>query len=116
MMRFRKTTSRSPIGLDLGARRVKAVQLEPSSDSATGWRVAAAATVNRATPGVALTSAEVSRVADTLDRLGFTGNRVAVAAPVDKLISAMLELPKSGQIPLEQIARVELARTNKIGP
>src|SRR5688500_18704538 len=115
MRNFRKQP-RSPIGLDLGARRVKAVQLEPSADVASGWRVAAATCVNRAAPGTPFTADEVARVGDTLDRLGFMGTRVALAAPVDKLISAMLELPKSGQIPLEQIARVEIARTNKIPP
>ena len=107
---------RSPIGLDLGARRVKAIQLEPSPGTPSGWRVSAAACVNRTAPGTPFTAAETARLADTLDRLGFTGTRAAVAAPVNKLISAMLELPKSGQIPLEQIARVELARTNKISP
>jgi Tfp pilus assembly PilM family ATPase len=115
MLRLRKQP-RTPIGLDLGARRVKAIQLAPSAVAASGWRVAAAACVSRAAPGTPFTPDEIARLADTLDRLGFTGTRVALAAPSDKLISAMLELPKNGQIPLEQIARVELARTNKIPP
>jgi Tfp pilus assembly PilM family ATPase len=115
-MRFGRKQFRSPIGLDLGARRVKAVQLEPSTASASGWRVAAAASVNRVTPGKPVTPEEVARIADTLDRLAFTGNRVVVAAPSDKLMSSMLELPKAGQIPLEQIARIELARSSKVAP
>ena len=117
MSRFRKQL-RSAIGLDIGARRVKAVQLEPSSVAASGWRVAAAASVNRSAPGKPLASDEVARLGDTLDRLGFVGNRVVIAAPSDKLINGVLELPKTGggNIPLEQIARVELARTNKVTP
>jgi Tfp pilus assembly PilM family ATPase len=108
--------SRSPIGLDVGARRVKAVQLEPTP-AAAGWRVVAATSINRTAPGEPVTADEAARVADTLDRLGFTGSRVVVAAPADKLIVGMLELPRAGgQIPLEQIARVELARTNKVAP
>lgn len=113
-MRFGRKQSRSPIGLDLGARRVKAVQLEPSA--ASGWRVAAATCVNRAAPGKPLAAEEIARLADTLDRLGFNGNRVVLAAPGDKLISGVLELPKAGQIPLDQIARIELARANKVAP
>ena len=112
----RRKTSRSPIGLDIGARRIKAVQLEPSMNSASGWRVAAVATVSRATPGKPLNAGEAMRLGDTLDRLGFTGTQVVLAAPSDKLISGMLELPRAAQISLEQIARIELARTNKVTP
>jgi Tfp pilus assembly PilM family ATPase len=120
-MTKRSKKTRSPIGLDIGARRVKAVQLEPTKGDAaptsSGWRVAAATSFDRATPGQPVTADEALRLADTLDRLGFTGTRVVLAAPSDKLISGMLELPKSGgQIPLDQIARVELARTNKVPP
>jgi type IV pilus assembly protein PilM len=115
MPRFRQQP-RSPIGLDIGARRVKAVQLEPSPTTASGWRLAAAAYVNRTSPGQPLEADEALRLADSLDRLGFTGNRVVLAAPSDKLINAVLELPKAGQIPVEQIARVELARTSKMSP
>ncbi len=107
---------RSAIGLDLGARRVKAVQLEAAPDAAKGWRVAAAACVNRAAPGTPFDHTELARITDTLDRLCFVGNRVVLAAPSDKLITGMLELPRTGQISLEQIARVELARTSKISP
>jgi type IV pilus assembly protein PilM len=111
----RRKQLRSPIGLDLGARRVKAVQLEQSGPS--GWRVVAATSINRVAPGEPMTADEAARIADTLDRLGFGGSRVVVAAPAEKLITGMLELPKAGaQIPLEQIARVELARTNKVTP
>jgi type IV pilus assembly protein PilM len=107
---------RSAIGLDVGARRIKAVQLEPLASSA--WRVAAATSFNRSAPGEPVTADEAARVADTLDRLGFAGSRVVMCAPAEKLIVGMLELPKAGggQIPLEQIARVELARTNKVAP
>jgi Tfp pilus assembly PilM family ATPase len=124
MSRFRKQP-RSPIGLDIGARRVKAVQLEPTAPAAgvgggapAGWRVATATCVNRTAPGKPLDAGEAARLVDTLDRLGFVGSRVVLAAPSDKLITGMLELPRAGggQIPLEQIARVELARNNKVAP
>src|SRR5688572_9407291 len=116
MKRIGGKKSRSPIGLDIGARRVKAVQLEQSGGSSSGWRVAAVACVNRTAPGKLMAPDEASRLWDTLDRLGFQGSRVVLAAPSDKLITGMLELPKAGPIPLEQIARVELARTSKVAP
>jgi Tfp pilus assembly PilM family ATPase len=113
----RRKQSRTAIGLDIGARRIKAVQLEPTTASG-GWRVAAATSISRTAPGEPVSAEEAARVADTLDRLGFAGSRVVMAAPGEKLITGMLELPKAagGQIPLGQIARVELARTNKVAP
>ena len=116
MSRFRQQP-RSPIGLDLRTRRIKAVQLEPAPESASGWRIGAATTVHRADAGKPLTVEEIALLADTLDRLGFVGNRVVLSAPSEKLITGMLELPKAaGPVSLEQIARIELARTNKVGP
>src|SRR5687768_9086098 len=88
-MRPLRKQPRSPIGLDIGSRRVKAVQLEHSTQSSSGWRVAAVACVNRTTPGQPLAPDEASRLWDTLDRLGFQGNRVVMAAPSDKVISGM---------------------------
>jgi Tfp pilus assembly PilM family ATPase len=115
-MRQTPKQSRTAIGLDIDARRINANQLE--STSASAWRVTAATSIGRAAFGEPVTAEEALRVADTLDRLGFAGSRVVMAAPADKLITGMLELPKAGggQIPLEQIARVELARTNKVTP
>lgn len=111
--------SRSAIGLDLGPRHITAVQLERTGAAAStsGWRVAAAARVSRGRPGQPLDAAEAGKLYDTIDRLGFTGADVILAAPADKLLAGALELPpRTAQIPLEQIARVELARTNKCAP
>jgi Tfp pilus assembly PilM family ATPase len=120
-MSYVRKQPRSAIGLDIGARRIKAVQLEPlgaSTDDGVpaAWRVTAATTFNRTAPGQPISADEAARVCDTLDRLGFAGTRVVMAAPADKLIVGMLELPKAGGIPLTQIARVELARTSKSAP
>lgn len=122
MRRFGRK-SRSAIGLDLGARHVTAVQLEraggggSAGGSPTGWRVAAAARVSRSRPAQPLDAVEAARVCDTIDRLGFAGADVILAAPSEKLLAGVLELPpRTAQIPLEQIARMELARTNKCAP
>src|SRR5688572_2895186 len=117
VMRRIGRNSRSAIGLDLGARHVTAVQLERAGAGASGWRVAAAARVSRSRAGQPLDAAEAAKLCDTVDRLGFTGADVVLAAPADKLMAGVLELPpRTAQIPLEQIARVELARTNKCSP
>ena len=108
--------SRSAIGLDLGARHVTAVQLEPTS-AASAWRVAAATRVSRPRPDEPFGADEAARLRATLHRVGFLGADVVLAAPPERLLSGVLELPpRTAQVPLEQIARVELARTNKCPP
>lgn len=112
---------RSPIGLDLGARRVKAIQLEHGPD---GPRIAAAAVAPRAGSGAGgsvVTAAEVAGLSDLLYRTGFDGRHVVLAAPSARLLTGVMELPPRAadgrhQVPVEQIARMELARSHKIGP
>lgn len=109
-----RLSSRSPIGLDIGSRRVKAVQLAGSGAKA---RVVAAACIDRLTPGAVLTPQEAERISGTLRRRGFSGQSVVAAVPLDRLVSGTLELPpKASGAPLEQIARQELARAGKCDP
>lgn len=115
-MRFLRHPSRSPIGLDIGGRHVKAVQLERAHGRA-GWRMATAAVFPRATPGAALEAAEIRDIADVLYRRGFTGNRAVIPVPAEKVIGGVLEVPARGAgIPVDQIARMELARTHRCPP
>jgi type IV pilus assembly protein PilM len=120
-MRFLRTKSASPIGLDIGGRHVKAAQLERSS-APCGWTVRAAALFARPTPGAAIEGAEVGNIMDLLYRRGFTGNRVVLPVPAEKLLSGILEVPVRANtdggsvIPIEQIARMELARTHRCPP
>ena len=112
---------RTSIGLDLGARRVKAVQLEHGPE---GPRIAAAAVAPRAGSGAGgsiVTAAEVAGLADLLYRTGFDGRQVVLAAPSGQLLTSVMELPPRSadarhQVPVEQIARMELARSHKVGP
>jgi len=126
----------SPIGVDVGARTVKAVQLGRDRLSAAtgGWRVTAAAEVPRdevAQPAAGapaqagsqfktshvMTPSEVHRLMGTLERQGFRGGDVALAAPSERVVTSMLELPpRSSQAPLEQIARMEVARAHRFAP
>lgn len=129
--RFRLHTH-SPIGVDVGARTIKAVQLGRERWGAGGWRVTAAAEMSRdagantATqqqpgeppkPTHVVTGVEVQRLMGTLERQGFSGSDVVLAMPNERVFSSMLELPpRSSQAPIEQIARMEVARAHRFAP
>lgn len=105
---FRGTTSL--IGLDIGSRVVKAAQLQRCQN---GWRLSTAAVL----PRIADQSDDqtATRVAGVLERQGFLGHRVVLAAPVRKVECEMLDLPpRSSGAPIEQIAMAELGRTAKL--
>ena len=107
-------TNYSPIGLDAGARTMKAVQLVHTR---TGPRIHAAAGFPRITPGEALNPAEILRAAAVLRRQGFVGNRIVVSIPATQMLSGVVELPaRSGGAPLDAIARQELARACRKEP
>jgi Tfp pilus assembly PilM family ATPase len=98
----------TPIGLDIGACAVKAVQLQSIGRR---WHLAAMTNLPRPQINAPLDRAGVRRIADVLYRQGFYGHSVILAAPNDKLAADILELPpRSAGVPLEQIARSEMAR------
>lgn len=104
----------TPIGLDIGARRIKAAQWTLSR---AGPRLSAAACIDRASPGAPLTAEEAASVRGVLERQGFAGRRVVASAPATRVLTSVLELPpRSSGAPLEQIARSELARANGVAP
>ena len=106
--------ARTPIGIDVGAKCIKAAQL---SRAPGGWRVEAVASFAREQPGAALDRQQVRRLRDVLYRRGFTGKGVVLAAPSESLMTGVLELPpRSSGAPLDQIARMELARIHKCQP
>ena len=118
--------ARTPIGVDVGARAVKAVQLKPLPDNR--WAVAAAASIPRSlaedatlagpqsaavTPPLA--ESEVERLHDVLGRQGFRGSALVLAIPSSRLLSASLELPpRASNAPVDSIARGEFARAHKL--
>ena len=127
--------TRSPIGIDVGARSVKAVQLGRDRWGQGRWQVVAAAEVPRdevASPAAAgpqsaaaaqpanahvLSAADVQRLVGTLERQGFAGGDVVLAVPNERVVSSMLDLPpRSSQAPIEQIARMEVARAHRFAP
>lgn len=113
-MRWMGKKSRGPIGIDLGSRWIKAAQV-----SSPNWQPAleAAVAMPRLVPGGPLSDAEVHRLAEVLERQGFTGRQVVLAAPNESLLTGTLNLPPRGSgAPVDQIARMELSRMHKCDP
>ncbi len=104
---------RSPIGLDFGARRVRAMQLTRRPGS---WRIAAAGAYPRLCPDGPVDMAEARHLLDVLDRQGFRGRQVVTAVPGDALLSGILEVPGGADAPRGQIARSELGRMHSLDP
>lgn len=129
-MRWPQLFSHPPIGVDVSSRWIAAAQVVPA---ARGSCVRAAVCVARsggaagAGPPTASDrawgrrpapdAAELARFAEVLDRRGFRGSDVVLAAPDDRLISAAMELPpRSSGAPVVELAKVELSRTHKLSP
>jgi len=107
-------TSRTPIGLDIGARDIKAAQLNRSSRRP---RLKAAALLPRSVPDSPVDQAEIQRLCAVLGRQGFSGTNAALAAPAGQLLRATLELPPlDAGAPLDQMARMEFARMHGRDP
>ena len=121
--------TRTAIGIDVGSRTVKAVQFGRDSWGDGAWRVVAATEFPRGDASIpapsnaagaaasVLRREDVNRLAGTLERQGFTGSDVVLAVPTERLTTNVLDLPpRSSQAPLEQIARMELARAHRCAP
>jgi len=118
-MNLWRGSARTAIGVDLGAKTIKAAQL---TACATGWQLAAAVEYVRpvrggAPAGSSVGAEEIKLLADVLERRGFTGRRVVIAAPASQLFTTVLELPpRSSGAPVDQIAHTEVARMAKLEP
>lgn len=100
-------TKRSAIGVDIGLRSIKAVQLEQRGKA---YRVIAGLTLPR-DPATALTAALLDQLVEAMDRLQFRGSEIVLACPPAQLHSAIFELPPAaGGAPLEKLAETELRR------
>ncbi len=107
----------SPIGLDIGAAEVRAVQLcrHPTGDRA----LCSGVFPRMAGPGPSrpLDADEAAWIAGVLRRRGFVGNRVSVFAPHGSCSAQIVDLPDRGSgAPVEVIARAEVARSRRCAP
>lgn len=114
MMNWPSLTNCSPIGVDVGERYIKALQFSRSSGK---WRISAAAGMKREHQGAGVTGPEVRRLREKLIESGFSGNRLVLAVPSEKLLTGIMELPPANSgAPIETLARSEMARMHKCDP
>jgi Tfp pilus assembly PilM family ATPase len=79
--------------------------------------IAAVSIARAGAPGAPFDQQEAARLEAVLYRSGFEGRRVVACVPDGKLVTAVLELPpRTSGAPLDQLARVELARVHKLEP
>jgi Tfp pilus assembly PilM family ATPase len=118
-MNFRIPWSHStPIGVDLAGRWIKAAQATVSSRGVRRLDLfAKAARPAEPARSAPLTADDADLLAGMLERTGFRGVSVVLGVARDLLATGALELPPraSGTF-LNDIARVELARTHRIEP
>jgi len=113
-MRWSGGKSRGPIGVDIGSRLIKAVQV---SHAGGRPQVTAAVAIPRLKGSGPLERDEVRRLGEVLFRQGFEGRSIVLAAPAESLLVGTLTLPpKQSGAPVDQIARMELARMHKQDP
>jgi type IV pilus assembly protein PilM len=107
-------TGRSPIGLDIGRCALRAVQLGGGKGKRA---VVASARIGRTHPDEPIDQAELLRLWRVLSQQGFTGRKVVLAAPAEKLMTAVLDVPplESGA-PYGLIVSQEFARLNGQAP
>jgi Tfp pilus assembly PilM family ATPase len=98
------------IGVDLSGRWMKAVQFG-------GPRISASARMARKQPNGPFSREDALMLAGVFERAGFRGNRLVISPPREAIIAEVLELPPRGSgAPIEQLARIEVARTHKCDP
>ncbi|MEO1237322.1 MAG: hypothetical protein AAFX76_11095, partial [Planctomycetota bacterium] len=97
MMLFPRKPALSPIGVELSARSLRAVQLE---SRVGGWRVRDAVSLNRPVGDAALGIEEASRLAGVLRRRAFVGDRLVVSLPNRDVVRGLIEVAASAADPI----------------
>jgi type IV pilus assembly protein PilM len=102
------------IGVDVGRQTIKAAQLQVCGGR---YRVFALLLLPRPQPGQEIGAADALALQKSLKRCGFRGNRIALAAPEQKLLRAALEVPaKVTGAAVDPIVRLELGRLHNVPP
>ena len=99
-------------GIDISRSSITAAQVRVTGSS---WTVLAGATMARRSSDPVIDREEAVALESLLFRRGFAGVPCVISAPENALRSTTMELPpiKSGA-PIDQLARAEFARRNKI--
>lgn len=105
---------RPPIGLDVGSRLVKAAQLRRKRGRSV---VAATAILGRSRPDAPIDRDEALRLARVLSQQGFAGRSVVLAAPPERVMSSVIDVPpRDSGAPYDVIAAQEFARLQRQEP
>jgi len=106
--------SRTVIGVDIGRHTIKAAQLQACGGR---YRVYALFLLPRPQSEQEINAEGVLALKNTLNRQGFAGHRIAIAAPEHLLMRATLEVPsKVAGASAEQIIRMEMSRLHNVAP
>lgn len=105
---------RRPIGLDIGSRLVKAAQLGRKRGRSV---VTATAIIGRSHADATLDCDEASRLARVLSQQGFSGRSVVLAAPGERVMSSVIDMPpRESGAPYDMIAAQEFVRLQRQEP
>jgi type IV pilus assembly protein PilM len=117
--------SRTAIGIDVGSRSVKVVQLavsgrRTSKSSIASHQIVALTMLPRVRVDQQIDRQELLDVKSVVRRQGFYGNDIVLTAPERRLLHGVFEVPhsavgESGD-PIAQIARMELSRMHNVAP
>lgn len=106
--------ARQAVGIDVGSSAIKAIQVELAA--AGTCKVVAALSRPRSASGP-MSPEEAQALADALRGSGFTGQDCVLAASPSDAVLGTIELPpRSSNAPLDQLARMEMARNAKLAP
>jgi Tfp pilus assembly PilM family ATPase len=106
---------RSPIGIDVGSRNIKAVQLY--SVGKGDYEIAALSIIPRTHIGSEIDVMETAVLKRVLKRQGFHGRRLVLGADEGKLLRGVFEVPQqASRAAVGQIVRMELARAYSVPP
>ncbi|MGD9789850.1 MAG: hypothetical protein AB7Q00_03710 [Phycisphaerales bacterium] len=112
MTRFALGPTRGPIGLAIDGCLVRAAQV---SRGRSGKRVLTTATSFPRRSSESPTSGEILEIFGILERHGFRGSEVALWSGHAPVVSQFVDLPpRNSGAPIDQIARGELSRANRL--
>ncbi len=113
-MRLIPTLGKSPIGLDIGSRVIKAVQLGRMRGQSV---VRASASITRLRPGTPIDRDEVQRLSRVLSQQGFAGRQLVISTPGEQLMASVIDMPpRESGAPYHVIATQEFARLQNQTP
>lgn len=111
---IQRVRQKSVIGVEVGAKTLKALQLLGDVNHPSGVR---SLCMTRVDQGEKLSERDAFRLSDGLYRQGFVGNTMVVGIPHNMQLMSLVELPvKDGNAPVGAIVRNQIANQYHIPP